>query len=295
MVIFLTAKNTKKRKEKKATEAVESKVVADADTAAVAESTSARRNETPTDSPATEASSLSCFTFRTEDDEVKALGRRVRELVDGGVGPRDIGVAAVGGWGTADVLSAALSANGVPVEGGSRFSSVFDSETPRMLMSFLRCLVHPSESTPLLHLLMNCPAYALPDGELTAALEGHLSRYIPLRSFLRDHLLIGEGKAADPREGSRVSADVARVAGKILSDVDRFAEAAKKKGVRKVIMDFLRYTGQLERLEEPSTTEEEREGRAVAELFELAVMAEKQVAVPFFCVCIFRSCSRWLW
>ena len=80
-----------------------------------------------------------------------------------------------------------------------------------------------------------------------------------------------------------------------MSDVDRFAEAAKKKGVRKVIMDFLRYTGQLERLEEPSTTEEEREGRAVAELFELAVMAEKQVAVPFFCVCIFRSCSRWLW
>ncbi|CAM9132990.1 unnamed protein product, partial [Laminaria digitata] len=233
------------------------------------EPTSARQNETPTDSPVTEGSSrLSCLTFRSENDELKALGRRARELVDGGVRPGDIGVAAVGGWGTADVLSAALSASGVPVEEGSRFSSVFDSETPRMLMSFLRCLVHPSESTPLLHLLMHCPAYALPDGELTAALEGHLSRYVPLRSFLRDHLL-GDGRGADPRGGGGVSADVARVAGKILSDVDRFAGAAKKNGVREVMRDFLRYTGQLEQLEEPSTAKEEREGRAVAELFEL--------------------------
>ena len=284
----VAAKKTKKTKKKKKNgmEAMEGKVVAiaaAADTTAVSEPTSARRNETPTDSPVTEGGSrLSCLTFRTEDDELKALGRRVRELVDGGVRPGDIGVAAVGGWDTADVLSAALSASGVPVEGGSRFSSVFDSETPRMVMSFLRCLVHPSESTPLLHLLMNCPAYALPDGELTAALEGHLSRYVPLRSFLRDHLLSGEGRGADPRGGGGVSPDVSRVAGKILADVDRFAEVGRKKGVRNVVMDFLRYTGQLERLEEPSTAEEEREGLAVAKLFELAVMAEKQVTAPIF-------------
>lgn len=276
----------KNRKKKNGTEVVEGKVVvaaaaAAANTTTVAEPTSARRNETPTDLSVAEGGGrLSCLTFRTEDDELKALGRRVRALVDGGVRPGDIGVAAIGGWGTADVLSAALSASGVPVDGGSRLSSVFDSETPRMLMSFLRCLVHPSESTPLLHLLMNCPAYALPDGELTAALEGHLSRYVPLRSFLRDHLLLGEGRGADPRGGGGVSPDVCRVARKILADVDRFAEAGRKKGVRNVVMDFLRYTGQLERLEEPSTAEEEREGHAVAKLFELAVMAEKQVTAP---------------
>ncbi|CAM9593367.1 unnamed protein product [Pylaiella littoralis] len=221
-------------------------------------------------------SRLTCLTFQTEEDEVSALGRRVRRLIDGGVSPGDIGVAAVGGWGVADSLVAAVSAVGVPVEGPTRFSSVFDSETPRMLMSFLRCLVHPSESTPLLHLLMTCPAYALPAGELTSALEGHLSRYVPLRSFLQTSHL-GEGQDTDPRGGENgVSANARSTAGRLLSDVNRFAESAKRKGVREIMRDFLRYTGQLERLEEPTTTEEEKQGRSVAELFELAVKAEKQ-------------------
>ncbi|CAM9684003.1 unnamed protein product [Scytosiphon promiscuus] len=219
---------------------------------------------------------LTCLTFQTEGDEVKALARRVRELVDGGVRPGDVGVAAVGGWSVADTLVAALSSTGVPVEGPARFSTVFDCETPRMLMSFLRCLVHPSESTPLLHLLMTCPVYALPGGELTAALEGHLSRYVPLRSFLRNSHL-GEAANTDPRSGEEGVSDSARgVAGRLLSDVNRFAEQAKREGVREIMRDFLRYTGQLEGLEEPTTVEEEREGRAVAELFELAVRAEKQ-------------------
>lgn len=235
---------------------------------------------------------LTCLTFRTEEDEVKALGRRIRRLIDGGLKPCNIGVAAVGGWGVADRLVAALSATGVTVEGPVRLSAVFDSETPRMLMSFLRCLVHPSESTPLLHLLMYCPAYALPGGELTAALEGHLSRYVPLRSFLRDsQLLLGEeAHDVDPRGGSDgVSANARNVAGRLLSDVNQFAEKAKTKGVREIMRDFLRHTGQLERLEEPTTREEEQQGRAVAELFELAVQAEKQVRVEWCCM-VFVCC-----
>ncbi|CAM9450068.1 unnamed protein product [Hapterophycus canaliculatus] len=221
-------------------------------------------------------SSLTCLTFQTEGDEVKALARRVRELIDGGVVPGDIGVAAIGGRGVADTLVAALDATGISVEGPARFSTAFDSETPRMLMSFLRCLVHPSESTPLLHLLMTCPVYSLPGGELTAALEGHLSRYVPLRSFLRNSHL-GEAAYTDPRGGEDGVSDSARnVAGRLLSDVNRFAEQAQRKGVREIMRDFLRYTGQLERLEEPTTVEEEQEGRAVAELFELAMRAERQ-------------------
>lgn len=236
---------------------------------------SAKTAGTPTSTPGD--GRLTCLTFQTEEDELKALARRVRELVDGGVRPGDIGVGAVGRWGVADTLVTALSATGMPVEGPPRFSTAFDSETPRMLMSFLRCLVHPSESTPLLHLLMTCPAYALPGGELTAALEGHLSRYVPLRSFLQNSHLGGAANM-DPRSGEdRVSDSARSVAGRLLSDVNRFAEQAKKRGVREIMRDFLRCTGQLERLEEPTTVEEEQEGRAVAELFELVVRAERQV------------------
>lgn len=225
-------------------------------------------------------SRLTCLTFQTEEHELNALGRRIKRLIDGGVRPGDIGVAAVGSWGVADSVVAALSAAGLPVEGPMRFSTVFDSETPRILMSFLRCLVHPSESTPLLHLLMTCPAYALPGGELTAALEGHLSRYVPLRSFLQTSYL-GEERHTNPRGGGDgVSTSARSVSGKLLSDVSRFAESSKRKGVREVMRDFLRYTGQLERLEEPTTTKEEEQGRAVAELFELVVRAEKQVKRP---------------
>lgn len=241
----------------------------------------------PTSAPGD--SRLTCLTFQTEGDEVKAMARRIRELVDGGIRPGDIGVAAVGGWGVADTLVAALSATGIPVEGPTRFSTVFDIETPRMLMSFLRCLVHPSESTPLLHLLMTCPVYALPGGELTAALEGHLSRYVPLRSFLRNSHL-GEAAHTDLRDGQDGVSDSARtVAGRLLTDVNRFAEQAKRKGVREIMRDFLRYTGQLESLEEPTTAEEEHEGRAVAELFELAMRAEKQVSFSVGMVVFERS------
>lgn len=245
--------------------------------AATATSPAAAPEETASSAATVAAggSRLTCLTFQTEGDEVKALGRRIRGLIDGGASPGGIGVAAIGGGrGVTDGLVAALSATGVPVEGPMRFSAVFDYETPRMLMSFLRCLAHPSESTPLLHLLMTCPAYALPGGELTAALEGHLSRYVPLRSFLRDSHL-GEERETDPEGG--VSTGARNVAGRLLSDISRFAEAAKRKGVREVMRDFLRHAGQLERLEEPTTTEEEQQGRAVAELFELAARAEKQV------------------
>lgn len=227
-------------------------------------------------------SRLTCLTFETESDELKALGRRVRELIDRGVSPGEIGVAAVGGWGTADALIAALSAAGVFVEDGRRFSSVFDRETPRMLMSLLRCIVHPSESTPLLHLLMNCPAYALPGGELPAALEGHLSRYVPLRSFLRKSSLV-DGVSMHSRGEDRVPTGAGKVAERLLADIHRFAEASRKKGVRELMLDFLRHTGQLERLEEPNTSEEEQEGRAVAALFEVVVMAEKQVICTLAC------------
>ncbi|CAM9563117.1 unnamed protein product [Ectocarpus sp. 4 AP-2014] len=248
------------------------------DTAAAA--AAAAKDEKPalvtTPGAASRDSRLTCLTFQTEGDEVKALGRRVREVIKAGVRPGEIGVAAVGGGGVADTLVAALSAVGVPVEAPPRFSAVFDNETPRMLMSFLRCLVHPSESTPLLHLLMSCPAYALPGGELMAALEGHLSRYVPLRSFLRDSHL-GEGVDSHPQEGGHgVSTSARTVAGKLLSDVDRFSETAKRTGVREVMLGFLRCSGQLERLEEPTTKEEEQEGRAVAEFFELTARAEQQ-------------------
>ncbi|CBJ32124.1 conserved unknown protein [Ectocarpus siliculosus] len=254
------------------------------DTAGVERNTSAAAAAATDEKPAlattpgaaSRDSRLTCLTFQTEGDEVKALGRRVREVIKAGVHPGDIGVAAVGGGGVADTLVAALSAAGVPVESPPRFSAVFDNETPRMLMSFLRCLVHPSESTPLLHLLMSCPAYALPGGELTAALEGHLSRYVPLRSFLRD-IHSGEGGDSHPRGGGHgVSTSARNVAGKLLSDVDRFAETAKRTGVREIMLDFLRYSGRLERLEEPTTKEEEEEGRAVAEFFELTARAEQQ-------------------
>ncbi|CAM9330408.1 unnamed protein product [Ectocarpus sp. 13 AM-2016] len=249
-------------------------------TAAAAAAAAAATDEKPapptTPGGASRDSRLTCLTFRTEGDEVKALGRRVREVIKAGVRPGDIGVAAVGGGGVADTLVAALSAEGVPVEAPPRFSAVFDNETPRMLMSFLRCLVHPSESTPLLHLLMSCPAYALPGGELTAALEGHLSRYVPLRSFLRDSHLGERGDSHPREEGHGVSTSARTVAGKLLSDIDRFAETAKKTGVREVMLEFLRYSGQLERLEEPTTKEEEQEGRAVAEFFELTARAERQ-------------------
>lgn len=220
-----------------------------------------------------EGSRLTCLTFESESDEMAALGRRVRELLDKGVSPSDIGIAAIGGIGVTNTIISSLSAAGIPVY-GRRSSNVFDNETPRMLMSFLRCLLHPSESTPLLHLIMSCPAYRMPGGELPAALEGHLSRYVPLRSFLQSSQL-GEGEGTNWTD--KVSSSARRMAGRLLSDVNRFAEASQKRGVRQVMLDFLRHTKQLGRLEEPTTVEEEREGEAVAELFKMVQLAEKEV------------------
>lgn len=226
-----------------------------------------------------DSGSVTCLTFENEEQELTALGRRIRQMIKEGVSPTDVGVAVVGRWNMVNAVLAALSAAGVKAVGGSRFSSILDRETPRTLMSLLRCLVHPSESTPLLHLLMTCPAYALPAGELTAALEGHLSRYVPLRSFLKDIHLGGGGGHA---RGLGISEGARAVAGRLLADVDHFAEVAKKSGIREVMLAFLRHTEQLQRLEEPTTWEEEQEGLAVAALFDVTVMAEEQVTFLLF-------------
>ena len=238
-------------------------------------SETATEDQASSKSAAAAGCALSCLTFPSEADELKALGRRVRDLIDQGISPRDIGVAAIGGWNVVGTLVAALRSAGVPTDGERKTSSMFEKETPRMLMAFLRCLLHPSESTPLLHLLMTCPAYALPEGELTAALESHLSRYVPLRTFLRN---FHEGeRRTGPQDGQRLSTGARSVPSRLLSDVDYFVEMSKKKGVREVMLDYLRRTGQLERLENPTTMEEELEGLAVAEFFEVTAMAENQV------------------
>lgn len=227
-------------------------------------------------SSAAAESALTCLTFPSEADELQALGKRIRDILDHqGLSPRDIGVAAIGGRKAVDTLIAALRSAGVRADSERKASIVFENETPRMLMSFLRCLLHPSESTPLLHLLMTCPAYALPEGELNAALEEHLSRYVPLRSFLQNsNSSVG---SVEPQDSDGLPTRTNKVATRLLSDLSRFEEAAKKRGIREVMLEFLRHTGQLERLEEPTTLEEEREGRAVAEFLEVVAMAEKQV------------------
>lgn len=221
-----------------------------------------------------ECGTITCSTFDDEDQEMADLVRRIRELISRGVNPKDIGVVALGSNAQGPLL-AALHAGGIPVDVRDRSSNVFEHDTPRMLMSLLRCLVHPSESVPLLDLLMSCPAYALPSGELAAALEGHMSRYVPLRVFLRNlHL------GADNSKGG-ISDDVRAVAGKLLSDLDRYGEFARSNGVRGVMLAFMRDTGQLQRLEDPETLEDEKEGHAVATLFNAVVMAEKQVIMEF--------------
>lgn len=226
-------------------------------------------------SSASAENAITCLTFPSEADELQALGKRIRDMLDHqGLSPCDIGVAAIGGRGAVDTLIAALRAAGIRADGERKVSIVFENETPRMLMSFLRCLLHPSESTPLLHLLMTCPAYELPGGELNAALEEHLSRYVPLRSFLQN-----SNPSVEPQDSDGLLARTSKVATRLLSDLSRFAEASENRGAREVMLEFLRHTGQLERLEEPTTLEEEREGRAVAEFLEVVAMAEKQVGV----------------
>ncbi|CAM9346317.1 unnamed protein product [Choristocarpus tenellus] len=213
------------------------------------------------------------LSFNDESQELGEITKKVHELVADSVSPGDIGVA-VDSRKTKDVVVATLQAAEIPVEGIGQFNNVFDNLTIRMLMSFLRCLLYPSESPPMLHLLTTCPAYKLPGGELAVTLEGHLSRYVPLRSFLRD-LTLAEGDAIGQEE--TVSPHARAVAGKFLSDIGHFVDSAKTRGVREVIVDFLRHTGQLKALEKPNTVEEEVEAAAVAKFFEVMAMAEAEV------------------
>lgn len=221
---------------------------------------------------------VTCVTFDSEDEEMAHLVESIRGLVSRGVAPSEIAVVVLRKAKAGSRLFAALSASGILADGPGRLSNALDYETPRLLMSLLRCLLYPSESTPLLHLLMSCPAYALPAGEMAAALEGHMSRHVPLRSFLRE-LHVGGGSAV-PDGPSGVSRGAREVASRLLASLDRLGELAKTRGVREVMLDFLRDTGQLERLQDPGTREEEEEGLAVARLFEVVAMAEKQVIAP---------------
>lgn len=220
---------------------------------------------------------VNCKPYMDEEQEMVKLGETIQQLVCQGVNPGDIGVIVLGGSTSEARVVASLAAAGLPVEPMRRYSTMLQKETPRTLMSLLRCLVHPSESPPLLHLLMHCPAYALPEGDLAVALEGHMSRYVPLRTFLQD---LGRSNV-ECKELRGVSDAARAVAVKLLADMDRYGEMSKRCGVREVMLAFLRDTGQLKKLQEPGTQEEELEGLAVAVLFDVVRMAEKQVEHAF--------------
>ncbi|CAM9098272.1 unnamed protein product [Discosporangium mesarthrocarpum] len=221
-----------------------------------------------------EHGSVTCLPFYDERQELRAIGNQIQQLIAAGVAPGDVGVMTTSNTNMLELV-ASLRAAGIPAEGMDPPNHIFGRTSPRTLMSFLRCILYPSESTPILHLLTQCPAYVLPPGQLAATLEGHLSRYVPLRTFLRDLSLGGE--ESSKKGQGQVPAGARAMAGKFLSDMDHFAEAAKTKGIREVMLDFLQHTGQLHALEDPSTEEEEEEAAALAAMFEVVAMAEDEV------------------
>ncbi|CAM9849540.1 unnamed protein product [Chrysoparadoxa australica] len=216
-----------------------------------------------------ESGSVQWRPFKNETQELMALARDIRETITtGGVAPGDVAVM-VPSWKNLERTSAALAEAGLAVHCPYQRSRLFDNGAVRLAMSFMRSVLHPSESSPLLHLLTQCPAYRLPPAELSTLLEGQLARHVPLREYLTS---AATGVSA---LGGSVSDAAAAVASSLLKDLEKLAAAAAHKGSREVLSDFLDVAGLLPGLLQPSSLEEQADASAVAALFQLLVIAEQ--------------------
>lgn len=162
----------------------------------------------------------------------------------------------------ANQMLSALAARKIPTHfsGGGQ---LYDRPEIRLLISFLRSVTQPGESTHL-YSLATSTLYAFPPGELTRASETGQRAHRPLRQLFEE---IAEGKAAGYGDEG-ISA-----AKRLIDDLRYYERRAVELTTAELLFEFLERTRLLARYLDPDSALAEEQGRNVAKFFRLVTSA----------------------
>jgi DNA helicase-2/ATP-dependent DNA helicase PcrA len=196
--------------------------------------------------------------YDTVSAEADAVASLVEDRLSGGLRPRDVAVL-VRSNDDADPFLRALNVKAIPHRfSGSR--GLYSREEVRLLVSFLRALVHPADSVPAFYLAAS-ELYQLPGVDLMRLAQYASRKSRPLLEVLRG--LPGNEELASVGGAAR------EAAARLLADLDRASEDVARLRTGELLYRYLQSSGCLSRLAREATAEAEAKVRNIAKFFDV--------------------------
>ncbi|MGH7392692.1 MAG: ATP-dependent helicase, partial [Candidatus Rokuibacteriota bacterium] len=204
--------------------------------------------------------------YETATQEADAVASMIRERVDAGTWTHDDVAVLVRSNNDADPFLRSLNVKGLPWTFSGN-SGLYGRPEIRLLIAFLRSVVHTDESVSL-HYLASSDLYDVPIVDLTRcssyADRRHLHLFDVLRRTseipeVRDH--VGEAGHATIRQ--------------LVADLERYMELSREVPTGEVLYQFIKDSGWLTRLYREETARDVAEGRNITRFFDRVKSASR--------------------
>src|SRR5437867_2492191 len=197
--------------------------------------------------------------YETGTQEADAVAETIREKVAAGIWKPDDVAILVRGNGDADQFLRSLNVKGVPWTFSGN-SGLYDRPEIRLLIAFLRALVHTDESVSL-HYLASSDLYEVPIVDLTRCSTHADRRHVHLFDVLRRSAEISELR---DQIGEAGHATIRHLVG----DLERYMELGREMPTGELLYQFIKDSGWLMRLYREETARDVAEAKNITKFFD---------------------------
>src|SRR6267142_1731325 len=197
--------------------------------------------------------------YETGTQEADAVAQTIREKIAAGAWKPDDVAILVRSNGDADQFLRSLNVKGVPWTFSGN-SGLYDRPEIRLLIAFLRALVHTDESVSL-HYLASSDLYEVPIVDLTRCSTYADRRHVHLFDVLRRSAEISELR---DQIGEAGHAAIRHLVG----DLERYMELGREMPTGELLYQFIRDSGWLMRLYREETARDVAEAKNITKFFD---------------------------
>src|SRR2546428_1097194 len=197
--------------------------------------------------------------YETGTQEADAVAETIREKVAAGIWKPDDVAILVRGNGDADQFLRSLNVKGVPWTFSGN-SGLYDRPEIRLLIAFLRALVHTDESVSL-HYLASSDLYEVPIVDLTRCSTHADRRHVHLFDVLRR-----AGEISELRD--QISEAGHAAIRHLVGDLERYMELGREMPTGELLYQFIRDSGWLMRLYREETARDVAEAKNITKFFD---------------------------
>jgi len=197
--------------------------------------------------------------YETGTQEADAVAETIREKVAAGIWKPDDVAILVRGNGDADQFLRSLNVKGVPWTFSGN-SGLYDRPEIRLLIAFLRALVHTDESVSL-HYLASSDLYEVPIVDLTRCSTYADRRHVHLFDVLRRTAELSELR---DQIGEAGHATIRHLVG----DLERYMELGREMPTGELLYQFIKDSGWLMRLYREETARDVAEAKNITKFFD---------------------------